>query len=241
MGSIHLGASGWTYDHWKERFYPSDVPKKRWFEYYCEHFQTVELNASFYRIPRETAVRSWLNRSPAHFLFAIKMSRLITHSRKLRDCDRELAWFFDRFAPLEPKIGVYLIQVPPSLHLDHDLLSHFIKKLPSRIKAVFEFRHPSWYVEDVYRVIEDAGHGLCIHDMEGSASERRVLGDVAYIRWHGYQQQYGGDYPDDILQDWAKWIVEQESMGVTVFGYFNNDFEGFAIKNCQRLLALTGE
>ncbi len=236
MSAVHLGTSGWTYDHWKDRFYPSDVPKRRWFEYFAEHFKTVELNASFYRIPQKKAVHSWMERSPGNFVFAVKMSRLITHVHKLHNCGEQLDWFFDVFKPLRPKIGAYLIQTPPSLHKNKDLLAEFIDQLPETVRAVFEFRHPGWYADDIFKTIDSAGHAICIQDMRESASERIVFNNLAYIRWHGYHQQNGGNYPDDALENWADWIAGQRKRGVTVFGYFNNDIEGFAVNNCKRLI-----
>lgn len=235
----YLGTSGWTYDHWSGRFYPADVSKKKWFEYFADHFDTVELNASFYRIPKESVVESWNARAPHDFVFSVKMSRLVTHVKKLRNCDNELEWFFGVFKPLRQKIGMYLIQIPPSIKVNHDLLKQFCATLPSSAPITFEFRNRSWYVQQTYEILREFNHSFCIHDMSGSSTERIVTGSAAYLRFHGYQERYGGDYSDEILADWADWI-ESQTEKTPVYAYFNNDFEGFAVKNCLRLREMVG-
>jgi uncharacterized protein YecE (DUF72 family) len=237
-GSIHLGTSGWTYDHWKEVFYPNDVPKRQWFEYYCSQFQTVELNASFYRIPTLKVVEGWNSRSPQEFRFAIKMSRLVTHERKLKNCEHELEWFFSVFEPLTKKIAVFLIQLPPTLKFDPDRIINFSRLFPRDAHAVFEFRNTTWYRDETVSVLRDLGYSFCIHDMSELATEKIVTSPIAYIRFHGFDSQYGGDYPDNHLLQWAKWIKAQAARGVSVYGYFNNDIGGFAVKNCRKLIQL---
>ncbi|MFW5774714.1 MAG: DUF72 domain-containing protein [Chitinivibrionales bacterium] len=230
----HLGTSGWTYDHWSGRFYPADISRRTWFEYFSQHFDTVELNASFYRIPRESVVASWHSRAPEHFVFSVKMSRLVTHVKKLRNCDHELEWFFTVFKPLRTKIGMYLVQIPPSLKVNHELLQQFCEKLPPELPVTFEFRNKSWYVDETYAILHKYNHNFCIHDMSGSATPRIVTGPAVYLRFHGYNERYGGDYSDGILSEWAEWIEKQRHK-TPVYAYFNNDFEGFAVKNCLRL------
>ncbi len=234
-GSVFLGTSGWTYDHWKNVFYPEIIPKKQWFEFYCSHFSTVELNASFYRIPTLKAVEGWKLRSPVHFRFAVKMSRLITHVRKLKNCEHELEWFFSVFAPLEKKIAVYLVQLPPNLKFDPDRLLSFSKLLPSHYHFAFEFRNATWYNDDTITLLKKLKYSFCIHDMGGLATEKVVTSPLIYIRFHGFDSLYGGDYPDEHLRQWADWIKSQIVLGKNVLGYFNNDIGGFAVKNCQRL------
>jgi uncharacterized protein YecE (DUF72 family) len=240
-GSINLGTSGWTYDHWKEVFYPITVPKRQWFEYYCSQFSTVELNASFYRIPTLKVSEGWNSRSPENFRFAIKMSRLVTHERKLKNCERELEWFFSVFAPLNKKIAVFLIQLPPTLKFDPDRIVNFSKHFPSNAHAVFEFRNVSWYCDETVSLLKSLGYSFCIHDMGELATEKIVTSPVAYIRFHGFDSRYGGDYPDTVLLQWAKWIKLQAARGVSIYGYFNNDIGGFAVKNCRKLRDLVGD
>jgi uncharacterized protein YecE (DUF72 family) len=234
----HLGTSGWTYADWQGRFYPKKLAKRQWFEFYCLHFDTVELNASFYRIPNVKAVAGWKQRSPDHFRFAVKISRLITHVKRLRACEHEIQWFFDAFAPLGEKIAIYLLQLPPSAGFDAVLLERFFQALPKGVRVAVEFRNRSWYRDETYRLLERNGHAFCIHDLEDLATERIIVGDTAYLRFHGAGTRYGGDYHDEQLAGWATWISKQVQLKVTVFGYFNNDIQGFAVRNCLRLKEL---
>ncbi|MFP4679321.1 MAG: DUF72 domain-containing protein [Chitinispirillaceae bacterium] len=237
--ALMLGTSGWTYDHWKEVFYPSDVPKKRWFEYFSRHFDTVEINASFYRIPTSKVTQGWADKSPDKFRFAVKVSRLISHVKKLRNCEHELEWFFSSFEPLKKKVAVYLIQLPPSLKYDPGRLAEFLDMLPQGRYAV-EFRNTSWYNDEIYELLSRKKVAFCIHDMPELQTEKIVTADSVYLRFHGYFDLYGGDYPDSVLKEWASWIRKQHSEGKDVYGYFNNDLEGFAVKNCRRLKELLG-
>jgi len=237
-GSIYLGTSGWTYEHWKGVFYPDDVPKKLWFEYFGGRFDTVELNASFYRIPTVKATESWMKRSSDTFRFSVKMSRLITHVKKLGDCQREIDWFFSVFEPLFPKIAIFLVQLPPSLKFDLARLENFFGYLKSNTRYAFEFRNTSWYRDETYELLKKYGYSFCIHDMGGLATERIVSSESIYIRFHGFDSRYGGDYPDNILEEWAAWIRRQTEDGKKIFGYFNNDIGGFAAKNCLTLRSM---
>lgn len=236
--ALYIGTSGWTYDHWKGVFYPADIKKREWLTFYAERFDTVELNASFYRIPKIKAVEGWRDRTPEKFHFAVKVSRLISHIKRLKECDKEAEWFFSVFKPLEPKIGAYLVQLPPSLTYDPERIESFIERYPSDIPLVFEFRNNSWYNDETYTLFRKKNLAFCIHDMHGSATDRIVTSDCAYIRFHGYTARYGGDYPDEILADWAAWIRGMRREVKRMFCYFNNDFQGYAIKNCLRLLEM---
>jgi uncharacterized protein YecE (DUF72 family) len=235
---LHLGTSGWTYAHWRGRFYPEKLAQRNWFEFYCRHFGTVELNASFYRIPNAGAVDGWNQRSPDHFRFAIKISRLISHIKRLHDCDHEIRWFFDTFAPLDKKIAIYLLQLPPGAGFDPVLLENFFTRLPSGVRVAVEFRNKSWYRDETYRLLENTPHAFCIHDWDGLGTERIVIHNTAYIRFHGTESRYAGDYPDEQLNGWASWIKDQLRLNTAVFGYFNNDLNGFAVKNCLKLKEL---
>lgn len=238
---VFIGTSGWTYDHWLGRFYPENLPRKRWFEYYCEHYRTVELNASFYRIPTIKAVEGWERRSPPDFVFSIKISRLITHVHKLHNCEREIDWFFTNFAPLRPKIGVYLAQLPPTLKCNPELIANFSRLLPKEAwPMAFEFRNASWYNEEVYSALRELGFSFCIHDMAGHQTDRIVTAEPVYLRFHGYGSRYGGNYPGAVLLDWAKWIKAASRKHGRVFGFFNNDINACAVKNSRTLKAMTG-
>ncbi len=235
---LFIGTSGWSYKHWKERFYPAGLPHGKWLEYYTDHFNTVELNASFYRLPKRTTVRNWHKRTPENFKFTVKGSRIITHLKKLKNCEEQLGLFYEVFEPLKDKLALVLYQLPPSLHFAPELLDDFLESLPRHIEHVIEFRHQSWFNDETYAVLERNNAHFCISDYPGKEAPSVCVGDVAYLRFHGYKKRYGGEYPREHLSEVAKkicgWIKEKRR----VFAYFNNDAEGFAVKNAKELKQL---
>lgn len=233
--TVLLGTSGWSYKHWKGIFYPQDLPQKKWFQYFSGKFDTVEINASFYRIPILKTVQGWYERSPGDFKFSVKMSRLVSHRKKLKNCSDELQWFFSVFEPLYPKIAVVLIQLPPLLKFDPARINEFSSLLPTRYRFAFEFRNPGWYREETYEILARYGHIFCIHDMAGVATEKIITSDSIYIRFHGFDSMYVGDYPETHLKQWAEWIKKQFQENRSVYAYFNNDIGGYAVKNCMSL------
>jgi uncharacterized protein YecE (DUF72 family) len=232
---IRIGTSGWYYDHWKERFYPTDLPKSKWFEYYAQHFDTVEINNTFYHLPKEQTLRRWHELAPPGFLYAVKANRYITHIRKLHDASEPLERFFERANLLGSTLGPILYQLPPSLHKNLELLADFIKLLPKRKTAVFEFRHESWYEDDTFDLLGKSGVSFCIHDMPGKESPCVVTGKTIYVRFHGTTGRYAGDYPESQLRDWADWLKAQAQNAAAIYAYFNNDVQGHAIKNARQL------
>jgi uncharacterized protein YecE (DUF72 family) len=238
---IRIGTSGWYYDHWKERFYPAGLPKSKWFEYYAQHFDTVEINNTFYHLPKEQTLRRWRELAPEGFLYAVKANRYITHIRKLHAAAEPLERFFERVNLLKNTLGPILYQLPPSLHKNLDLLAGFIKLLPKNKTAVFEFRHESWYTDETFDLLEKTGVGFCIHDMPGNESPRLVSGQVIYIRFHGTTGRYAGDYPESQLQDWADWLKAQTQKVRAIYVYFTNDSQAHAVKNAKQLRRLLGK
>lgn len=232
---IRIGTSGWYYDHWKERFYPAELPRSKWFEYYARHFDTVEINNTFYHLPKEQTLQRWHELAPENFLFAVKANRYITHIKKLNDASEPLERFFERVNLLKDKLGPILYQLPPSLHKNLDLLAGFIKLLPKDKLAVFEFRHESWYADETFDLLGKSGVGFCIHDMPGNESPRIVTGEIIYLRFHGTTDRYAGSYPKSQLQDWANWLKTQARKARAIYVYFNNDSQAHAIKNAQQL------
>lgn len=233
--NIRVGTSGWYYEHWKELFYPADLSKSKWFEYYAQNFDTVEINNTFYHQPKEQSIQRWRQIAPEGFLYAVKANRYITHIQKLKDASQSLQRFFNGINLLEHKLGPVLYQLPPSLHKDTDRLEAFIKLLPKRRTAVFEFRHESWYCNDTYKLLEKYDAGFCIHDMPGKESPQIATSDTIYIRFHGTTGRYSGSYPKSQLQDWAEWIKEKSKSAHNIYVYFNNDAHGHAIKNAKQL------
>ncbi|UCE47446.1 MAG: DUF72 domain-containing protein [Phycisphaerales bacterium] len=235
---IRIGTSGWYYDHWKEVFYPTDLSKSKWLEYYAQQFDTVEINNSFYHLPKEQTIRKWQGIAPDGFLYAVKANRFITHIKKLKDVAQPLERFLERVRVLGNRFGAVLYQLPPSLHKDLDLLGGFLKLLPGKPPAVFEFRHESWYSDDTFRLLTESNAAFCIHDMPGKESPRVVTAETVYIRFHGTTGRYAGSYPKSALQKWAAWIEKHAKDAHSIYAYFNNDIHGHAIKNAQQLKEL---
>ena len=232
---IRIGTSGWHYGHWTELFYPPKLPKNKWLEYYAENFDTVELNNTFYQLPKEATVENWHRQAPKHFVYAVKANRYITHIKRLKNTSAELDRFFERMGVLKEKLGPILYQLPPSMHKDLHLLREFTKLLPEKLTGVFEFRHKSWFSEDTYEVLCQSGVAFCIHDMPGLQSPRLVTGDAIYIRFHGPTGKYCGNYSKSALKNWARWIKQHTEKVRSVYAYFNNDIHAYAVHNARQL------
>jgi uncharacterized protein YecE (DUF72 family) len=235
---IRIGTSGWHYDHWRGRFYPEKLPKNRWLEHYARHFDTVEINNTFYHLPKEHTVVNWHDTAPAHFLYAVKASRYITHVKKLNDPSESLDRFFGLADLLKRRLGPILYQLPPNLHKDLDKLNDFILALPRRSRAVFEFRHTSWYDDETFDLLNRRRVAFCVHDMAQKASPRVVTGEKVYVRFHGTTGRYGGNYTDAMLAEWADWLIVQAKSVKAIYVYFNNDLEGHAVCNAGTLQEL---
>ncbi|HEX6604551.1 MAG TPA: DUF72 domain-containing protein [Sphingomicrobium sp.] len=241
FGSAHIGCSGWVYEHWRGILYPEGLPQRLWFERYAEDFDTVEINASFYRVPKSETFDGWRDRAPPGFRYAVKVNRFITHMKKLTGCEGALAEFVALTRRLEGALGPLLYQLPPSLKLDLDRLETFLKLVPRDLANVFEFRDKSWYVPATYALLERYGASFCVHDMPGSASERVADGPTAYVRFHGAAGKYWGRYSDEDLLGWADWIVEQARSRRSVWCYFNNDIHGHAVHDARSLKSMVGQ
>ena len=239
--AVHVGCSGWVYKHWRGLFYPEGLPQKRWFEHYSKEFDTVEINASFYRLPLATTFDGWREKAPPNFRYAVKVNRFITHMKKLIDCDEPLETFIALARPLGPTLGPLLYQLPPSLHKDTERLEAFLKRLPSDLEQVVEFRHKSWYEEDVPALLDRFGVGFVAHDLKGLKSPRWASGRTAYVRFHGTAGKYWGRYADEELLQWTDWCLEQARSGRSVWCYFNNDIHGHAIEDARTLKSMIGQ
>ena len=232
---IRIGTSGWHYNHWKELFYPPGLPKNKWFEHYAQHFDTVEINNTFYHLPKEVSLQRWHKQAPKNFLYAVKANRYITHIKRLKDVSEEVDRFFERIGLLKSKLGPVLYQLPPSLRKDLDLLESFIKLLPKKLPAVFEFRHNSWFSEDTFELLNKYNAAFCVHDLSGKETPRIVTADIIYVRFHGPTGKYEGDYSKSMLQSWAKWLKDHTKEVRGIYAYFNNDIGGHAIQNTKQL------
>ena len=230
----HIGTSGWHYDDWRGRFYPEKLSKPEWLGFYAGHFSTVELN-SFYRLPSEDAFTNWYNSSPPDFTFAVKVSRFITHIKRLKNTGEAVDNFISRARILNEKLGPLLYQLPPGMHRNDEVLDSFLSNLPSGLKHVFEFRHESWLEEEVFEILRRHYAGLCIFDMPGFTCPLAATADFTYIRFHGSGALYSSCYTDKELADWAERIAELGTNLKEIYIYFNNDVEGFALRNARTI------
>lgn len=235
---IRVGTSGWHYDHWRKRFYPEDLPKNKWFEFYAKDFDTVEINNTFYQLPKEISVKRWGQQAPKNFIYTVKANRYITHVKKLKDTQEEAERFFERVRLLKETLGPVLYQLPPSIHKDLERLEAFIKLLEKDVPAVFEFRHESWYAQDTYALLNKYDAAFCTHDLPGKASPRIIAGDLIYLRFHGTTGRYSGNYSKSALHEWADWIKDNLKGIRAVYAYFNNDYNAYAINNAKTLREL---
>jgi uncharacterized protein YecE (DUF72 family) len=233
---IRIGTSGWTYKHWKGNFYPDNLPQRCWLEYYTEHFATVELNASFYHIPKASTARGWAERTPPDFRFSVKVSRLITHVHKLHGCQETVEWFFREMEPLRDKVAAFLFQLPPSFLPQPERLENFLSLLPPDNRYVFELRNPEGYSGDIPKLLERFGIAFCIHDLQGQETPHIVTSSLVYIRFHGAEARYSGSYSEAELAEWASRIQSWSGEGREVLVYFNNDIGGFATSNARTLM-----
>jgi uncharacterized protein YecE (DUF72 family) len=238
MTELRIGTSGWTYQGWKDQFYPKGVGAKRMLAYYATRFDTTEINGTFYRLPTDKAVKSWRDGTPDDFRFAWKISRFVTHNKKLKDAGSSIELIFGRMAPLKAKSGPVLIQLPPFLKRDDERLTGFLKLLPKDWRHAVEFRHDSWYAPAVFEMLEKAKVALCISDHEDAPSPFEVTTDFVYLRGHGPKGNYRDSYPDATLKRWAKHIRGWRKDGRDVWCYFDNDIKAEAPRDADRLIAM---
>jgi uncharacterized protein YecE (DUF72 family) len=236
LKTINIGCSGWYYWHWKGNFYPDDVPRAQWFSIYQKHFGTVELNAPFYGWPTVATVKTWLRQAQQDFVYTIKVSELITHIKRF-DQTEELIKDFGYIADLlGERMGCFLFQLPPSVKYDPDMLAHILRQLDPRHRNVVEFRHKSWWNDDVYSAFERANAIFCSTSGPRLPDELIKTADDIYVRFHGVNRWYRHDYSEAELQVWADRIITSGAKIVWV--YFNNDRDGYAIKNAEMLARL---
>jgi uncharacterized protein YecE (DUF72 family) len=235
---IRIGTSGWHYKHWRGTFYPEGLPAAKWLDFYCERFDSVELNNTFYRLPPRAALEGWRDSTPANFLFAVKGSRFITHMKKLKDPEEALERFFDRADVLGKKAGPILFQLPPRWELNIERFAQFLSVLPRAHRYAFEFRDPGWNREPVYELLRKHRAAYCIFHLAGMQSPMEVTADFVYVRLHGPGGKYQGSYSDEELIGWARQIETWRSEGRTSYVYFDNDDSGYAARNALRLKEL---
>jgi uncharacterized protein YecE (DUF72 family) len=236
---VLIGCSGWNYADWRGPFYPErGCPASRWLEFYARHFPTVEVNSTFYRLASRDAVARWLTQTPDDFVFAPKISRYITHIKRLAS-PQAVDRFYEHIEPLvkSPKLGPVLWQLPENFHRDDDRLRNALDNLPPGRHA-FEFRHPSWFDEAIYSMLREREVALVIGDAPTRPFQAYELTtDFTFIRFHYGRRGRGGNYSRTELEEWAERIKEWRRE-VEVFAYFNNDWKAYAVRNAKTLTSL---
>jgi uncharacterized protein YecE (DUF72 family) len=240
---IHVGTSGWSYDHWDGVLYPPGTPARDRLAHYVRRFDTVELNASFYRWPRDASFASWCRRLPAGFALSVKAPRGLTHAKRLYAPEPWLPRLTAAWHELGDKRAVLLLQLHPKHERDDARLAYVLERLPEWMRIAVEFRHPSWHDDAVYSLLERHGAAYCVMSGAGLPCVLRATAPFVYVRLHGPDSGslYAGSYSEDDLRWWADRIGEWAAAGRDVYAYFNNDGEGHAVRNAERLRELTGQ
>lgn len=241
-GKIHIGTSGWSYKHWRERFYPVELKPVEYLAYYAEHFRTSEINTSFYHLPKPSTVEKWTETVNTCFRFCPKISRYITHIKKLNDPEETLPRFFEIFDPIRKHLGPILIQLPPALGFHEEKVSHFFEVLKQYKGYTFalEPRHDTWLEDNAIALLEKYRIAFVIAE----SGKRWPYGEFVtakhiYVRFHGPDGSYAKSYDDKTLKKYAKMMLEWQEDGHTVWVFFNNDGNAYAIENARTLAELT--
>ena len=237
---IRIGTSGWSYDHWQDVLYPPGTPVGRRLEIYAREVDTAELNASFYRWPRDTTFAGWRDKLPAGFRLSVKAARGLTHAKKLLDPDVWIGRMAAGWHELGDRRAVLLVQLAPNQQRDDARLAYFLDRLPTWMPVAVEFRHPTWLDDAVFSILERHQTAYCVMSGANLPCVLRSTAPFVYLRMHGPDQQhlYAGSYSDDDLRWWADRINEWAGAGKDVWVYFNNDGHGFAVSNARRLREL---
>lgn len=217
MAQIFIGTSGFDYPEWKPSFYPSDLPRKQFLQFYATRFRSVEINSTFYQMPNLAKVNSWSAATPEHFRFVLKVSRRITHAERLKIPSDSLNYFLKTASGLDQRLGALLFQFPPFFKCDNEKLSIFVASLPRNIPAVFEFRHDSWFTDETYRILEDNAAALCIHDADDKTTPVRVTARFAYLRLRK------SHYSDKERREWMEKMRTWTDHGNDVFAFIKHE------------------
>jgi uncharacterized protein YecE (DUF72 family) len=235
---LYIGTSGWWYNSWVENFYPGDLNRNRWLEYYSKFFNTVEINSSFYHLTRKEIFKNWALQTPDNFVFVVKASRYITHIKKLIDCSEPFKKLLESALGLEKKLGLFLFQLPPNLKKNIIKLKDFFKIIPKNYRYVFEFRNESWFCDEVYNLLDEFGAGITISSSPSFPYHEIITGNICYIRMHGSAQLYSSSYSKNELQKFSVIIRQNLKKNIDTYVYFNNDAFGYAIENARKLIEL---
>ena len=233
---VWIACSGWNYADWREAFYPKGLSARRWLEHYAQHFDTVEVNNTFYRLPKREAVANWAAQTPPGFVFTVKASRYLTHIKRLTTLAEGWRRFYERIEPLAEagKLGPVLWQLPANFHCDRERLADALAQLPTG-RHCFEFRHPSWFNDDVYAALRKRNAALVIGDHpERPFQAYELTADWTFVRFHYGKRGRGGNYSKTELETWRRRIAQWRRT-VDVYAYFNNDWRTYAVRNALEL------
>jgi uncharacterized protein YecE (DUF72 family) len=233
--SVHIGTCGWKHPHWKGPFYDKNLSINKWLDFYSTRFHTVELTTAFYKLPREWTLDEWRERTPEHFRFAIKAGPSVTNIQKLIDPRHAIDTFIERVRFLGKKAGPILFELPSEWDFDLQRLDDFLVALPSDFKYVFEFRDNSWWNEKVFDILKQYNVAFCLFDLAGVNSPKMTTADFIYVRLHGPEEAYNGQYDIKSLRDWASLFSEWRAEGKEIYCYFNNDMNGYAALDALRM------
>ena len=238
-GKIHIGTSGWSYKHWKEIFYPTNLKTTEWLEFYVKTFNTTEINMSFYHLPKKQTVEGWVKKVPATFKFCPKMSRYLTHIKRLHEPEESLEKFFEVFEPMQKKMGPVLVQLPPSLKFNYETVEYFyqvLKKNYSAYDFAIEVRHNTWLEEDSYTLMSKYKIAFVISQSDKKFPyAETVTAKNIYLRLHGPGQLYASNYNEEALEKYADMFLKWQAEGHNIWAFFNNDVFGYAFRNAQEL------
>ncbi len=246
-GRVFIGTSGWNYKHWaNDVFYPSDLKQGEWFSYYTQHFNTVEMNNTFYNLPSRRVFENWREESPDKFSFAIKASRYITHIKKLKDPETSVVNFLENAKGLGEKLGVVLFQLPGAWKFNAERLDAFFRFVREQdiipnLRASLEVRNPTWNCDECFDILRKYGVSLVLADWSELKITGPVTSDFVFVRRHGPEERYASSYSEQQLKRDAEWLKECVNGGSDAFVYFNNDANGYAVKNGLRLMELVGQ
>ena len=241
---IWIGTSGWTYASWKGRFYPNDLSNRRYLEFYAAEFPTTEVNYSFYHLPKPETYANWAGQVADNFLFSVKASRFITHTKRLLEVEEAWKTFVENARPLGRHLGPVLLQFPASFRNDLGRLKTFLDMAQdvrtgrAKLRLVFEFRHESWFTKEVYRVLNRHRAALCIADSNGYPRKNVLTADWGYVRFHGRSRLFASNYTRKELAEEARTLKRYLKQGIDLYVYFNNDAMGHAVKNARTLREL---
>ncbi|MCS6951314.1 MAG: DUF72 domain-containing protein [Bryobacteraceae bacterium] len=244
QGALRVGTSGWNYGDWKGVFYPESLKSAEYLTHYARHFDTTEINYTFYHLPRPSTYEKWASQTPEGFLFAVKASRVITHVKRLSEVAEAWQKFLESALRLGPKLGPVLLQLPPSMRADKTRLEAFLRHVCSspakqEVLLAFEFRHATWFDPEICELLQRYGATLVIaHSERYPQAPATPTAPFVYLRFHGPGALFASKYPEEQLQEWAERIRRWRAEGRTVFAYFNNDYHGYAIENARRLREL---